>query len=158
MNSKRKLIMLTMVGLAAIFTVSFLKTRFSLRIVSGDSMLPTLRTGDLLLVDRKAYRHGNPDRGDLIITSVLRCCIVKRIVGLPGERLELQQGVLYLNGSAVVENYPNKKGLLAIQPGTLLPGKFATLGDNRDMVDVLAVHPIVTKDQILGKVIFIVRL
>jgi len=147
-----------MVGLGLICLVLVLRTRFSLRLVSGESMMPTLQTGDLMLVDRMPYEGNEPQRGDMIVAAVQNQSIVKRIVGLPGEYVELKKGILYINEAAIVETHPVRKGPLDIAQGKLLPGKFATLGDNRDVQAAVAVHPILTKLQITGKVIWRLRL
>jgi signal peptidase I len=145
-------------GLGLICLVLVLRMRFSLRLVSGESMMPTLQTGDLMLVDRKAYEGNEPQRGDMITAAVQKEFIVKRIVGLPGEYVELKKGILYINEAAIVETHPVRKGPLDIAQGRLFAGKFATLGDNREVPAVMAVHPILTKEQITGKVIWSVRL
>ena len=86
------------------------------------------------------------------------CLIVKRVVGLPGEEVEVRQGRLYVNSRRVKENHAIKPGYLFVGNGKLLPGDFATLGDNRAVSPATAVHPIITKRQILGKVVFVVRM
>ena len=125
--------------------------------VSGDSMLPTLKPGDLLLIERHAYDQAEPDRGDIVVARQPGCLIVKRVVGLPGEEVEVKQGSIYVNGECVDEKHQINEGLLTVGEGKLLPGDFATLGDNRAVSPLTAVHPIVTKDEILGKVVLIVH-
>lgn len=127
--------------------------RYSLTIVSGESMEPTLKSGDILLVDKRAYSRLDPDRGDIVVARYYTDWIVKRVVGLPGEQVELRDGRLYVDGNIVTEHHQLILGRLDVGKGTLMDGDFATLGDNRAIVPALAIHPIVTKADILGKVV-----
>lgn len=131
------------------------RSHYRLALVSGDSMAPTLTSGDLLIVDEKAYTRAGPARGDIIITHYSKGLVVKRIVGLPGEEVEVCRGKLYVNGSPVNESHPITPGDLNVGKGKLSESDFATLGDNRAVPSVLAVHPIVTRPDILGKVVLI---
>jgi signal peptidase I len=131
-----------------------LHAHFQLTIVVGNSMLPTLKSGDVLLVDRLAYKNTEPHRGDIVIARYAAELIVKRIVGLPGEELEVRAGTLYINGTPHREGYRTGEGILDVAKGKLFDGDFATLGDNRAIPAELAVHPILSRPDILGKVIF----
>jgi len=130
-----------------------LRVRYQFALVSGESMLPTLRPGQLLLVDRSAYRHVSPQLGDIVLAHYGSDLIVKRIVGLPGEELELKHGVLYINGTQEVETHSVMPGLLDVARGKLWTGDYATLGDNRSVPAAVAVHPVLSKSDIVGKVI-----
>jgi signal peptidase I len=129
------------------------RSHYRFTIVSGDSMSPTLKTGNLLVVDVRAYDRAEPERGDIILTRYSKNLVVKRIVGLPGEEVEVRRGNLYINGRPVKENYRTEPGDLEVEKGDLYRDDFATLGDNREVPAVLAIHPIVTKAEILGKVV-----
>ena len=122
-------------------------------IVMGDSMVPTLEAGDVLMVDKRAYGRAEPVRGDIVVVRYSRGYVVKRIVGLPGEEVEVRRGELYINGGLMKENHPIGPGNLDVEKGNLLDGDFATLGDNRGVPSILAIHPIATKSEILGKVV-----
>jgi signal peptidase I len=83
--------------------------------------------------------------------------VVKRVVGLPGEEVAVKRGRLYINGRRVNENHTIYPGYLNVGQGKLLPGDFATLGDNRAVSPATAVHPIITQADILGKVVFVLQ-
>jgi signal peptidase I len=134
------------------------RSRISWVMVIGQSMQPGLRAGDLLLVDRWAYHKTDPQRGDVVLFPYQNELVVKRVVGLPGEEVELKSGTLYINGLTLNESYPTGTGNLNVEKGRLLGGKFATLGDNRSVSPLLAVHPIVTKKEIIGRAILSIRL
>ncbi len=142
------------VGVTALCILLILRCRYQLAVVVGASMRPTLNPGSLVIVDNRAYRTKEPTRGDVVLAHYRKELVIKRIVGLPGEEVELKHGVLYIDGRSEPENHPVEPGLLSIEKGTLLGGHFATLGDNRNVSDAQAVHPIVVKDDIMGRVVF----
>ena len=139
---------------ALLFGAAMLRQYYQLTIVVGESMLPTLRPGELLLVDRRAYTQESPRRGDIIMARYGQDLILKRIVGLPGEEVEVRRGVLYVDGKPQRENHATEEGSLEVAKGTLMDEDFATLGDNRAIPSAIAVHPVLSKPDILGKVVF----
>lgn len=132
------------------------RTRFDLCLVKGDSMQPNLQPGDLLLVDKLVYRAAEPRRGDLVVARAGRDRLVKRVVGLPGEELELRLGELFVDRLAYAEFYPLTPGRLTLRPGRLLADRYALLGDNRDLPT--SIHAVVSRKQIVGKVVHVWRL
>jgi signal peptidase I len=141
-------------SLVLVLLLAWFRTQFSFVLVSGESMVPTFRSGDLLLVKTKAYAAAVPERGDIVVERYKGELMVKRVAGLPQEEIELREGALYINGKALVEPYAVHSGGLSVGKGTLAQGKFATVGDNRALSASQAVHPIVTVDEIVGKVVF----
>jgi len=127
---------------------------FQLVIVKGASMQPTLRTGDLLLVYKFAYRTTEPQRADIVVSRYRNDLIVKRVVGLPGEEVAVQSGSLLINGMQNIEGHGIEPGELTIEKGKLFDGKFALLGDNRAVSVAEQIHAVVAKTNIVGKVIF----
>lgn len=74
---------------------------FSIPSLSG---MPALRVGDIIVVNNHAYRRAKPERGDVVVFSVPRrqnVHWIKRVVGLPGDRIQMKNGLLYINGTAV---------------------------------------------------------
>ena len=69
--------------------------------VPSSSMADTLIVGDVFLADRYAYAANPPQRGDVAVFEVDRTIYVKRVIGLPGDKIQLMDSVLYLNGQAV---------------------------------------------------------
>lgn len=149
---------LLMVGAGLIAAVALFQCRFSLVLSVGESMWPTLADPELLLVDRSAYRHTEPRRGDIVVARHFGEWITKRVVGLPGETVAVRDGRLTINARPVSEPYRILTGPLNISPGTLLPDRYALLGDNRDLSVNLTIHAVAGRDQILGRVIGSVRL
>lgn len=107
-------------------------------IVIGDSMNPTLEDGENLITDKITYRFKDPKRFDIIVfpqkanTSKL---LIKRIIGMPGETVEIKDGRVYINGYELNETYGNEvmnDGGLASDAITLGPDEYFVLGDNRN--------------------------
>lgn len=136
-------------GVFALIIITFVVQAF--RIPSG-SMLETLQIGDFLLVNKFIYGIKNPftdetlisvsdpERGDIVVfrnpkdTSI---DFIKRIVGIPGDRLEMRNRVLYLNGQPVKEPYVRIAQPPSAPrdnfPEIIVPeGKYFMMGDNRD--------------------------
>ena len=139
-------------GLLVILAV--LRSNFELVIVEGASMQPAFRTGDLLLVYKRAYCRTEPHRADIVVARYRNDLIVKRVVGLPGEEVEVQRGSLLINGIPNIEGHGIEPGYLTIEKGKLFDGKFALLGDNRALPLPITIHAVVSKDDIIGKVVF----
>lgn len=100
---------LLVAGLAALFLITFvLRTYF----IPSVSMVPTLQIGDVLLADEIAYRLHSPQDGDVaIFTPPVPSHgdeFVKRVIGTPGDRIRIADGVVYRNGIALREPYENQ--------------------------------------------------
>ncbi len=113
--------------------------------VKGSSMQPTLRTGQWLLVSRLDYRLGTPRRGDVVIChypgrymdrwKLIRQSFVKRVIALPGETVEIIEGVVHIGGEPLQEPYldPARCRFRRSMPArTLGADEYFVLGDNRD--------------------------
>jgi signal peptidase I len=137
-----------MLGAALLF-----HARFSLVLSVGESMQPTLRNRALLLVDRRAYRSVAPRRAEVVVARHFDELIIKRVVGLPGETVEVQEGHLLVEGTPVVESYRVMPGRLRISRGRLGADRYALLGDNRSLAASQVVQAVVAREQILGKVV-----
>lgn len=102
--------------------------------VDGISMNPTLQNGELVLVNRLAYRLGEYERGDIVVfhfTSSPPQDLIKRIIGLPGDDVQISAGRVLVNGTLLDEPYiaapPLYEGNWRVPEGSLF-----VLGDNRN--------------------------
>ena len=119
-------------------------------IITGRSMLPTLRSGRLAGVNKLAYRFDAPRRGDVVAVWTGRELIVKRIVGLPGEEISAREGILYVNGARLAEPYVQLPHGWAIGAAKIEADSFVIAGDNRTETLVAVVH----RSRIMGRLIF----
>ena len=102
--------------------------------VDGFSMRPTLQDGEYILVNKLAYMLGEPMRGDIVVFIFPvnpAEDLIKRVIGLPGDTISVQNGVLSINGVTMNEPYinapPAYEGTWQVAPGELF-----VLGDNRN--------------------------
>lgn len=122
----------TLVLAAIIYAVVNLTT--ARRVVQGPSMLPTLETGQFLIVSRVAYLFGGPQRGDIIVFHPEESVdedVVKRIIGLPGETVSIEAGQVYVNGVLLEEPYIATPARYA-GVWEVPEGHYFVLGDNRN--------------------------
>jgi signal peptidase I len=119
-------------------------------LITGGSMQPTLRSGQLAAINRLAYHFGPPRRGDIVVVHTGRERIVKRIVGLPGEEIAVRNGVFFIDGRPLAEPYVLFAGTDNITPGRLGRNRFVVAGDYR-LGGMIA---IVNRDRILGRLVF----
>lgn len=140
-------IVLTVVIFAAI---NFLSGRFR---IEGPSMMPTLNPGQYLIINKVVYRLHPPGRGDIIVFHHPRSPdrdLIKRVVGVPGDVVEVRKGEVSVNGALLDEPY-------VLQPGRnsghyeLGPDEYFVLGDNRPNSDDSRNWGTVKGDQIVGK-------
>ncbi|MFI3172013.1 MAG: signal peptidase I [Eubacteriales bacterium] len=106
--------------------------------VSGESMAPTLHSGDNLIVDKISYRFSDPERYDIIVFPYQYqegIYYIKRIIGLPGETVLIQDGKVYINGEELGETYGaelmDSAGIASV-PIELGENEYFVLGDNRN--------------------------
>jgi len=103
--------------------------------VYGSCMEPNLHTGERLLGNKFIYRFEGPDRGDIVVFKYPpdpRKVFIKRVVALPGDTVEIQDGRLYVNGEPVTEDYVKTMPHGDFAAEEVAPGHVFVLGDNRD--------------------------
>ena len=116
---------------------SYHSATVKLYVVRGDSMRPSFRDGDLLVVDRRVYRRSAPRRGDVAVVRDPRepeRHELKRVVGLAGEEVRFKDGLLHVDGAVFDEPYlaglPSTLGLEA-RRWSLGPDEYFVMGDDR---------------------------
>lgn len=131
------------------------------KIPSG-SMLPTIEVGDYLICNLMYYRSHNPQRGDIIIfqnTKDENKEYIKRIVGIPGDTVELRQNTLFVNDEAVDEPYTvyidNGPRPLSYGPYFVPENEYFVMGDNRNNSKDSRYDGPVERETIVGKAYFI---
>ncbi len=156
---KRTMLGWTITVLAAIIIALLLRTFvFVIATVDGPSMLPTLNTNEKLFVTKYTYTFSDIERGDIVICRYdkngYNDVYVKRVIGLGGEEICIEDGVVFINGEALEESYilsPMDNDM----PTQVIPyGSVFVMGDNRNVsADSRSVGPI-KEDAVIGKVQF----
>lgn len=127
--------------------------------VDGHSMEPTLSDGDNLIVDKISYRFRDPERYDIIVFPYQHqenTYYIKRIIGLPGETVQVIDGYVYINGEKLDEHYGaevmNDPGIAA-EPITLGDDEYFVLGDNRNHSSDSRASSVgvLTRDMLIGR-------
>src|SRR5918912_698970 len=104
------------------------------------SMVPTLEVGDRVFVNKFIYSFHEPNRGDIVVFKSVEGSteggqedLIKRIVGLPGDEISVQDGVLFVNGERQEEPYVNPRlpDTSSFAPMTVPKGEVFLMGDNR---------------------------
>lgn len=129
--------------------------------IDGTSMVPNLDDGQYVLVNKTAYWFGrNPHRGDIIVFQAPdqpRYDRIKRVIGLPGETVEVKQdGTVYIDGNPLEEAYlpPNHSG--ASGTWTVPPDHYFVMGDNRSVSYDSREGGAIPRGKIIGKAWLIV--
>jgi signal peptidase I len=122
----------------------------------GISMQPTYRSGSLNFVNRIAYRYRKPERGEIVGIKLAgpHVLYVKRIIGLPGERISIAEGQVYINDAPLEEPYVRNRWPWDVPEVTLTAREYFVIGDNRGMRSKDHDFGRVDVSRILGRVIF----
>lgn len=118
--------------------------------IDGVSMAPNYDDGQPAIINRLAYLADRPRRGDVVGVRVGREFYIKRIIGLPGERIEFLRDQILVNGRPLAEPYPVKPLLWRLAPAQLGANDYFVMGDNRTASKL---GPI-SRDRIIGKSMF----
>jgi signal peptidase I len=128
--------------------------------VSSSSMRPTMLPGDQVLVDKVTYRFREPRRGELVVfhPPVGGGLALKRVVALPGDRVGVRDGVLFVNGRPVREGYVDHESVDAsfFGPVTVPAGHLFVLGDQRANSEDSRVYGPIAQEAVLGRAGFVV--
>jgi signal peptidase I len=141
--------------LAALSFVTFRWLLVPIR-TEGGSMLPTYQPDRLNLVNRLAYLGDAPKRSDVVAIQMAgpRVLYVKRVIGLPGERVSVVDGVVNINGAPLAEPYVKNRRPWQVAEVTLGPSEYFVIGDNRGMAAGEHDFGRVDLSRILGRVVF----
>ena len=125
--------------------------------VDGSSMEPSLHSGQLVLVNRLAYKLGRPERGDVVVFYFPRNPdqeYIKRLIGLPGDTVSIQEGQVLVNKLPLSEPYiagpPSYSG-----EWTVPEGQYFVLGDNRNNSSDSHQWGMVPLEYVIGKALAI---
>lgn len=130
------------IGLSVVLALGIRHFVAEARYIPSESMLPTLEVNDRLIVEKISYHFNPPQRGDVVVfwpndrlrqeNPSLRDAFIKRVIGLPGEEVEVTGGRVYINGEPLQENYIAAEPDYQWGPEVVQPDSYLVLGDNRN--------------------------
>ncbi len=123
--------------------------------MEGISMMPTY-SGGINFANRYAYRWSEPERGDPVAVRMAGAGVVyvKRIVGMPGERVSIEAGVVLINGEPLLEPHVLYKTVWNMDEVALRADEYFLIGDNRGMSMKNHDFGKASRDRIIGKMLF----
>lgn len=134
-------VLIILVEMAIVIFAAYAITHYGLETmtVSGGYMNPTLKDGDSILINKMSYKLHKIHRNDVVVVqengSEHSYFALNRVIGLPGETIQIEKGQVLINGKVMKEkmNFPlMENGGTALEPITLDKGEYFVLGDNRN--------------------------
>ena len=166
-HERRKAALRTLLELPIILLVSFALVFGFVRpviaapfYVGSGSMVPTLMVWDRILINKLAYDFAGPQRGDIVLFESPEGTedpLIKRVVGLPGDTIEVRAGALYVNGRRQREPYVNDhlRNMQSPYGPTEVPeGHYFMMGDNRGNSADSRVFGPVPEENLIGEALF----
>ncbi|MHB8461065.1 MAG: signal peptidase I [Vulcanimicrobiaceae bacterium] len=148
--------------LAQLIVLLALVAAFFMRVypILGPSMEPQFTSGEYVVINTVAYRFAGPQRGDIVAflhrSEGTEQTFIKRVIGLPGDRVSIDRGQVVVNGTPLQEPYVLHHDTQAMSQIVVAPGQLFVLGDNRpDSEDSRAFGSIAQSD-VVGRAIAIV--
>lgn len=130
-------------------------------IVDGESMYPTLEHRDFVITNKLVYRFSEPKFQDIVVFPYKvneNSPFIKRVIGLPGDEIDIRDGKVYRNGEALEETYINEGPVEAtgdtVFPVTVPEGEYFIMGDNRGVSydSRFTKVGMIPKDKLIGRV------
>ncbi len=132
------------------------------RYIPSGSMLPTLKINDRLMVEKISFLLRAPERGDIVVFNPtdsliqqnFRDAFIKRVIGTPGDTVEVKDGKVIVNGQPLVEDYILEPPTLNSPPVNITHDEYMVMGDNRNSSYDSRFWGFVPRDRIIGKAAF----
>ncbi|NER80678.1 MAG: signal peptidase I [Leptolyngbya sp. SIO1D8] len=132
------------------------------RYIPTGSMEPTLEINDRLVIEKISYRFNPPDRGDIVVfwapksfsaPDEGRDAFIKRVIGLPGDSVEVTNGTVFINAEPLQEDYIKAPPNYIWGPSTVPEDSYLVLGDNRNSSNDSHVWGFVPQEDLIGKAV-----
>lgn len=139
------------------FIVGLIITNTLVKVVNvpSSSMEPNINSNSRLILSLVSYIRNDVSRGDIIVFTLGNTQYVKRVIGLPGDKVKCMQGIVYVNDIELEENYLAEHNTSDFEEVSVPSDSYFVLGDNRDnsFDSRYWNNPFVSKDMIIGKII-----
>lgn len=120
--------------------------------IESVSMQPNLYEGEYVIVDKVSYALSSPQRGDIVVFEKTgQPDLIKRVIGLPGDTVEVRNAQVFVNGTALTEPYVANPPNYAFGPVQVEPDRYFVLGDNRSNSSDSHVWGTVPRETIVGR-------
>jgi signal peptidase I len=146
-------------GVTALFIIQFLFRTFY---IPSGSMIPTLQVRDYILVNEFIYRFKEPERGDIVVfrpppeAGAGDKEYIKRVIGLPGDTLEVRDGYVFIDGEPLQESYIAEPPDYYIEPMKIPQDSLFVMGDNRPSSADSHIWGFLPRENVIGKAILII--
>jgi signal peptidase I len=152
------------IGLSIVLALGIRQFVAEARYIPSGSMKPTLQINDRLVVEKISYRFNPPKRGDIIVFrapqkaldavgSKSKDAYIKRVIGLPGETIEVKEGKVFIEGKALAEDYIQAPPTYTWGPKVVPPDQYLVLGDNRNSSSDGHVWGFLPSEGIIGRAV-----
>lgn len=149
------------IGLSVFLAIGIRSFVAEARYIPSGSMEPTLQINDRLIIDKISYNFRQPQRGDIVVFSPTEAlkqqnfkdAFIKRVIGLPGETVEVKGGRVYVNDQALREQYIEEEPEYSYGPVTVPEDNYLVLGDNRNNSYDSHYWGFVPRNNIIGRAI-----
>jgi len=148
------------IGLTIALAFGFRMAAAQCYLIPSGSMEPTLETNDRLLVDKISYHFTKPNRSDIVVFTPPQAVtdkehsndpFIKRVIGLPGEQIEIKGGRVYVNNLPLKETYIAAQPDYTWGPQVVPTNSYLVLGDNRNKSYDGHMWGFVSSDRLIGK-------
>lgn len=149
------------IGLSVVLALGIRHFVAEARYIPSESMLPTLEVNDRLIVEKVSYRFSDPSRGDIVVfwptdrlrqdNPSLKDALIKRVIGLPGEIVEVKNGTVFVNNEPLEENYIAAEPDYEWGPEEVPADSYLVLGDNRNNSYDSHFWGYVPQDKVIGR-------
>lgn len=157
---KRVVVFLVVLGVGFRLSWYCLTVLWGVGLISSGSMDNTLLKDDTIVYSKHEYTKADPERGDIVVFNLegVEQLVSKRVIGMPGDSVELIEGVVYINGDRLEEPYISSATLDTTKNMEFkVPmGKYFLLGDNRgnSFDSRYWENPYIDREEIVGRVFF----
>ena len=157
MSAFREIIITVLVAIVITFLLHF---GIEARSVHYSCMLPNLEEGEYIMVDKVIYHFSDPERGEVIVfwpPEELGSAnpFIKRIIGLPGDTIEVKNGKVFIDDIPLEEEYLKEPFHYTVSSRRIPYGEYFVLGDNRNNADDSHVWGTLPRQNIIGRAWFI---